>query len=624
MGKPGEGNSIALAGVLAGVAGALAALAAVAHIRGNPLAEAALVVAAIAAVIALTAYVVSVFARRKPNGSPGPGQRQPINRRARPDDETRDLAGSETAAQGPGNGHENLRAPALTGQAGQDLSPMTTGGSAPWIRPEIDASLPLIEECLELRLAAGGLRSQRVTQGEPRDIARVALPSWEMVEDYRQALGKAVGNGEPPDEGAVTQARRLSASLQETLLQAVPESVRRRLTAAGGGAARQLAAIELKFLDRQLERYPWELIADAEALRTGTAGVTVWRSVLHPLRPVYRSWTGNLLLAGTASPLRLASPLDDELTWIKSDLNGGSNLEVCLKPGIPASFESLIAEHRPAAFHLVEHETSPGAPSGMGGGPALTRPNALPELIARGLEEAGTWLAVLSCHDSATVPSGGGRPPGYQIADASGAAVIGMAGSVPPYPGGLFATTLYRGLADGFSVLHAYHEAVCRVRHHDPRSTMWSIPVMYAETSNVVPFPVSDEARIRLSLVYFRRHAETLDRELAALAAGNIQSAGEWARRTATPSVRTTCITKYLAAVVAGEAVATGERRQQNVAKAQDELNRALSETRETLDRLGATLDAAGRRQALQELYVRRRRHQVILHRLDELIGEVG
>ena len=151
----------------------------------------------------------------------------------------------------------------------------------------------------------------------------------------------------------------------------------------------------------------------------------------------------------------------------------------------------------------------------MGGGPALTRPNALPELIARGLEEAWTWLAVLSCHDSATVPSGGGRPPGYQIADASGAAVIGMAGSVPPYPGGLFATTLYRGLADGFSVLHAYHEAVCRVRHHDPRSTMWSIPVMYAETSNVVPFPVSDEARIRLSLVYFRRHAETLDRELA-------------------------------------------------------------------------------------------------------------
>ena len=260
----------------------------------------------------------------------------------------------------------------------------------------------------------------------------------------------------------------------------------------------------------------------------------------------------------------------------------------------------------------------------MGGSPALTRPNALPELIARGLEEVGTWLAVLSCHDSATVPSGGGRPPGYQIADASGAAVIGMAGSVPPYPGGLFATTLYRGLADGFSVLHAYHEAVCRVRHHDPRSTMWSIPVMYAETSNVVPFPVSDEARIRLSLVYFRRHAETLDRELAALAAGNIQSAGEWARRTATPSVRTTCITKYLAAVVAGEAVATGERRQQNVAKAQDELNKALSETRETLDRLGATLDAAGRRQALQELYVRRRRHQVILHRLDELIGEVG
>jgi hypothetical protein len=199
-----------------------------------------------------------------------------------------------------------------------------------------------------------------------------------------------------------------------------------------------------------------------------------------------------------------------------------------------------------------------------------------------------------------------------------------MAGPVSPYPGGLFATALYRCLAAGFSALHAYHEAVCRVRHHDPRSTMWSIPVMYAETSNVVPFPVSKEARIRLSLVYFRRHAEALDHELEALAGGNAQSPGELARQTATPSVRTTCITKYLAAVVADEADPAGGRRQQHVAEAQIELNRALRDTRETLDRLGTTLDAARRREVQQELYVHRKRHQVVLQRLNELIGEVG
>jgi hypothetical protein len=621
MGKSSDDNSIALVSVLATVAGTLAGLAALVRIRGNPLAEAALVVVAIAVGILATVYAVSVAKRWKSHRSPS--QHLPVNNRSGLDNESGYLAEGEQTGRVPSRGHRDQRVPAHAGQPGQEVRPVTTGGTGPWVRPDIDPSLPLIEERLELRLAGGGLRSQRVTQGEPRDVARVALPSWEMVENYRQALGKAVGNGER-SEGAVAQARRLSASLQEMLLQAVPESVCRRLAAAGAGAARQLAAIELKFLDRQLERYPWELIADPEALQASTAGITVWRSVPPPLRPVYRGWTGNLLLTGTASPLRLAPPLDDELTWIKSDLNGCSDLEVCLRPGIPASFGSLMAEYRPAAFHLVTQETGPGPPPWTGGGPALTRADALPELIARGLKDVGTWLAVFSCHDSATVPAGGGRPPGYQIADASGAAVIGMAGPVPPYSGGLFATALYRCLAAGFSVMHAYHEAVCRVRCHDPRSTMWSVPVMYAETSNVVPFPVSDEARTRLSLVYFRRHAEALDHELEALAQGNIQSPGEWARRTATPSVRTTCITKYLAAAIADQADPPGGGLSQKVAEAQHELGKALGETRKTLDRLGSTLDTARRRQVLQELYVHRRRHQVILQRLDELIGEVG
>jgi hypothetical protein len=165
---------------------------------------------------------------------------------------------------------------------------------------------------------------------------------------------------------------------------------------------------------------------------------------------------------------------------------------------------------------------------------------------------------------------------------------------------------------------------VCRVRHHDPRSTTWSIPVMYAETSNVVPFPVNDEARVRLSLVYFRRHAEALDRELAALAGGNIQSAGEWAKRTATPSVRTTCITNYLAAAVVGKADLMGGRHQQHLTQAQRDLEKVLSATRSTLKLLGGTPDAAGRQQALQDLHVYRTRHQMILQRLDELIGEAG
>ncbi len=149
---------------------------------------------------------------------------------------------------------------------------------------------------------------------------------------------------------------------------------------------------------------------------------------------------------------------------------------------------------------------------------------------------------------------------------------------------------------------------------------------MHAEASNVVPFPVSDEARARLSLVRFRRHAEALDSELAALAGGNIKSAGDWAKRTATPSVRIACIRRYLAVAVAGEAnLATGRRQhQQYVTRTQQDLEEVLSATGSTLKLLGTMPDAAGRQQALQDLDVYRVRHQVILQRLDELIGDAS
>ena len=125
---------------------------------------------------------------------------------------------------------------------------------------------------------------------------------------------------------------------KQVLMQAVPEAARRRLAAADPGRARQLAALELRLLDRQLERYTWELLADPEVLRTSAAGITVWRRILSPPRPEYRSWTGNLLLTGTPSALRRAPAAEDELTWIKGDLDRCAGLRVFLRPGIPVSF----------------------------------------------------------------------------------------------------------------------------------------------------------------------------------------------------------------------------------------------------------------------------------------------
>ncbi len=401
MGKPSDGNAIALAGVAVGAACVFATLGAIANIWGNPWADIAFVLTVTGMGLAVAnAFGVPIHGRVKATARQGPGRDTRTGDGAGPGGGTGLPAHSEETGPGPSHDYGNRRA----GQPDEALRPVAAERAARWIRPDIDASLPLLEECLELRLAGGDLLSRRVTRGERQDETRTALPSQEMVEEYRQARRKAMRYAGSCDEQAMSHVRRLSASLQQVLMQAVPEAARRRLAAADPGRARQLAALELRLLDRQLERYPWELLADPEVLRTSAAGITVWRRTLSPPRPEYRSWTGNLLLTGTPSALRRAPAAEDELTWIKGDLDRCAGLRVFLRPGIPVSFEPLMAEHPPAAFHLVTHETSLPPRSG---GAALRGPSALPGLTVPALTKARTWLAVFSSRT---------RPPCRQAA----------------------------------------------------------------------------------------------------------------------------------------------------------------------------------------------------------------
>jgi len=508
------------------------------------------------------------------------------------------------------------------GQVSHDSHVITVGVPGPRVQSDVDNSLPLIEECLELRLSNGVIYSKRVTPGESRDKAHMTVPPEDIVQEYRRALRENAQGGSP-DEEVARQTLQRAVSLQKLLFQAVPESVRRRLADSSAGKVRQLAAVELRLLDSQLEAYPWELIADPAALQASTAGVTVWRSVLSPPKPAYKGWTGNLLLTGTAAPLRIAPSIEDELTWIESELTGCGGLRVYHSPGIPSDLGPLIAQHPPAAFHLVAHETGPGSRSAVGCGLTFANLKVSPGQLASDLGRAGAWLAVFSCCDSAAMLPGVSRPPSYDIAERSGATVIGMAGPIQSYPGGLFATALYRCLASGASAVHAYHEALYHIRNYGPSSTIWSIPVMYARTSNVVPFPVNDEARIRLSFVQVRLHAKTLSRELLELTQATFPNSGEWALRTAIPMLRTDCIRDYLSATTHEGDPADGRRRQR-VNQAQHDLDQALSATKTTLARLGADLDEAGRRQILRQLPVHCAWQQRIIQELDELIEEAG
>lgn len=471
--------------------------------------------------------------------------------------------------------------------------------------------MPVIAERLELTLAGDSIHSARMTPGRPRDQAQLAFPADRMIEDYRRALAAAAALSGPPDAATAARLRELVLPLQRALVQAIPEPARQRMVTEGRAAAK-LAGIELTLTSSQLDKFPWELIADPAVLSPGTIRAAVWRSALAPTDPpVCKGWTGNLLLTGTATA-------PDELAQVKAELTGCGRVRVFDRPGLPLSLRPLLAEHPPAAFHLAAHV------AGAGGGPTLQDLKVSAEDLGDGLGQHGTWVAVFSCHDSAAVPSGGSRPPACEIAERSGAAVIGMAGPTRSAMGAVFAITFYRCLARGLSALQAYYEAVCAVRCHDVYSTMWSIPVMYARNSNVIPFPADDQSRIRLGLEEVQFHVTALDRELEDLAEGDVRSGpGWWADQAATPIVRTDCITQYLEAAIPERTVAgSGEnRRQGDLAHARDQLRAAVSDTADSLSQLSAGEGEC--RRALQMLPLHRKRQQRYLSKINGLIVEV-
>jgi hypothetical protein len=469
--------------------------------------------------------------------------------------------------------------------------------------------MPVIAERLELTLTGECIRGWWMTPGRPNDQVQLPLPADRMIEDYRRALAAAGALSGPPDAATSARLRELVMPLQRALVQAIPEPTRERMVAEGGVAAK-LAAIELTLTSSRLHELPWELIADPTVLSLGNVCAAVWRSVLAPADPpVCKGWTNNLLLTSAAT-------VPDELTQVKRELTGSGRLRIFDCPGIPSSFRPILSEHPPAAFHLAAHARDASR------GPTLQDLRVSTRDMGDGLGEHGTWVAVFSCRDSAAVPAAGGRPPACEIAERSGAAVIGMAGPTQSAMGATFAIAFYRCLARGHSAVRAYYEAVCAIRGHDAYSTMWSIPVMYARNSNVIPFPADNLSRIRPGLEEVQFHVTALDRELEDLAEGDVRSRPSWwADQAATPIVRTDCITQYLEAAIPEQAVATtsADERQGDLAHARDQLRAALSDTAESLSQLSAGEEAC--RRALQKLALHRKRQQRYISKINGLIA---
>lgn len=142
-----------------------ATLGAIANIWGNPWADIAFVLTVTGMGLAVAnAFGVPIHGRVKATARQGPGRDTQTGDGAGPGGGTGLPAHSEETGPGPSHDYGNRRA----GQPDEALRPVAAERATRWIRPDIDVSLPLLEECLELRLAGGDLLSRRVTRGSGR------------------------------------------------------------------------------------------------------------------------------------------------------------------------------------------------------------------------------------------------------------------------------------------------------------------------------------------------------------------------------------------------------------------------------------------------------------------------
>jgi hypothetical protein len=476
-----------------------------------------------------------------------------------------------------------------------------------------------MRERLELALADGEIHSLRNTPGRS-ELVKLAAPDAEL-ERYRLTLAMTAKREDPPDEQFRQRIRELTRPLQAALQQAIPAETRERMAAKGPGSVRRLISIELTLNSVALEKYPWELIADPETLCGNAADVTVWRRVPpSPERPL-RRWTTRVLLTGSAAMRRTPPFVREELEWIAGEL-APLDLDPVQLADIQPDLERLLTKHRPGAFHLVAHGTSRGITFQAQAGPTPDELQIAPAFLGRALEESGVWVASFNCCDSATPASSQVRPVACQIAARSGAAAIGMAALIPPYPGALFARTFYHGLGCGRSVLEAYHLGVRAVRADPIYSTMWSIPVMYANEAEVIPFPVSDEARIRLGLGQIRDHLIALGAEFENLASWGSGSPGEWSNRAARSRVRLDCIESYASEVAAACARRLRhEHGRRHIEFPQRELG---SFVRGTADWLARLTESALGPAVLSKVPRQQRQREFLLETMEELLEELG
>lgn len=484
--------------------------------------------------------------------------------------------------------------------------------------------MAVLHERLSLTFADDLIQSVRLTPGQSSESVRLPPPPRAVVEDYQYALARAASLAAPPEAGVQVGIENLIMPMRNWLAEAVPRASRSRFGAATHDTS---LALELTLASSELESYPWELIGDVGVLGPPDRRVTVWRSVIAPVDPTAsKPWTNILLLVSSAAMLRVGPYAPEEIRMIAETIGSEESVRVLSHEGVTADFGKLLRDLRPSGFHLVAHATSDFFRFQAERGPTLAELQVDPTLLAAEISRSPVRLVMLNCCNSASPGSNGQRPAAYEVACQSGAATVGMSGQLQPFVGARFASAFYLEAARGGSVLASFEAGQSAIRTNPTYSSMWSIPTMYSQSADVIPFPVTDAARIRLGLQEARAHLEKLDADLAELAAKPDLTPGDWVSWSARVDVRVECIRDYVLSMPSGGGVAM-ERRggARIIARTGSSVLSFLTSVSHTVGVLKDPSEKSkSRRLAIERLIIHRQQNRRVLSGLAQALEAVG
>jgi hypothetical protein len=348
---------------------------------------------------------------------------------------------------------------------------------------------------IQLLSTDGVLYGSVLTLGAaPEDCARASteLPPyvWGKCRDWHEHLeGMWHLLGEEGLKHWQKIYHQLEAEMAEILRQAVlPNPLYGRLMTHLQHQGDGLALIEVCINDEQIDCLPFELLSQCK-WRSGLE-VVAWRGRTGPVlrKPELR------LLAARSAPKDVALPQnEEEIAAIGDYIAHRDGPEIGFRKLGNSPYEEFteeIGSFCPGVVHLTSHGT---LDSFLFNSPP-TKDLIGYDSMARYLGRRPFVSTVVStaCFSA--------RPTFYRDKDgicfakevvAQGmSAAIGMANKITPRAAEVFCRNLYGELGISSPAVLAYAKAVLAIKEmREYDRLLWSVPVMYARNSNVIPFP---------------------------------------------------------------------------------------------------------------------------------------